>query len=44
MAGGSRRMHLLRPPRSTVADVSAIGATMIPPLKRAGYKAEQAAA
>jgi C4-dicarboxylate transporter, DctM subunit len=27
---------------STVADVSAIGATMIPPLKRAGYKAEQA--
>ena len=27
---------------STVADVSAIGATMIPPLKRAGYKPEQA--
>jgi TRAP-type C4-dicarboxylate transport system permease large subunit len=31
-------------PRSTVADVSAIGATMIPPLKRAGFKAEQACA
>ncbi|OLC12529.1 MAG: hypothetical protein AUH29_16065 [Candidatus Rokubacteria bacterium 13_1_40CM_69_27] len=27
---------------STIADVSAIGATMIPPLTRAGYKPEQA--
>src|SRR5437773_8761564 len=27
---------------STIADVSAIGATMIPPMKRAGYKPEQA--
>jgi C4-dicarboxylate transporter DctM subunit len=27
---------------STIADVSAIGATMIPPMTRAGYRAEQA--
>ena len=27
---------------STVADVSAIGATMIPPMRKAGYKAEEA--
>ena len=42
--GGGSRVHLLGYLGSTVADVSAIGSTMIPPMLRAGYRPEQAVA